>query len=133
MLQRCAGVNTGNTGLQFAPIIYTNTIYNTAGSLPLRYAIDTPPSTYFADLRKTLGLNNAVYGVMNSAADQMLSDTMKTFNIFLEREEMADLSAGVLTRAALEGKNSRLKKIKGRGVHFHRWRPAQIIFCGMDR
>jgi len=77
-------------GLECLPIIYTNTVYNAGGSLLLRYAIDTPPSTYFADLRKTLGLNNAVYGLVNSAADQGTSGSM-TISDALSNLSLADL------------------------------------------
>lgn len=41
---------------------------------------------------------------------ELLGETMRTFNIFLEREEMAGLAVdGVPTLAALDGRNSRLK------------------------
>ncbi len=79
-----------NMGLECLPIIYTNTVYNAGGSLLLRYAIDTPPSTYFADLRKNLGLNNAVYGLVNSAADQGTSGSM-TISDALSNLSLADL------------------------------------------
>ncbi|AYL42249.1 hypothetical protein [Citrobacter freundii] len=65
-----------NMGLQCLPIIYMNTVYNAGGSLLLRYAIDKPPSTYFADQRKKLNLNNPVYGLVNSAADQGTSGAL---------------------------------------------------------
>jgi hypothetical protein len=46
--------------------------------------------------------------------EELLGETMQQFNIFLEQEEMAGLSVdNVPTRAALEGKNSRLKQEKG--------------------
>ncbi|EPR0420073.1 hypothetical protein ACUZIT_001593 [Enterobacter hormaechei] len=79
-----------NLGLECLPIIYTNTVYNAGGSLLLRYALDTPPSTYFADLRKSLGLNNAVYGLVNSAADQGTSGSM-TISDALSNLSLADL------------------------------------------
>lgn len=42
---------------------------------------------------------------------QLLGDTIKEFNVFLEQEEMAGLGIdGVPTQAALMGVNSRLKK-----------------------
>lgn len=63
-------------GLQCLPIIHTNTVYNAGGSLLLRFAADTPPSTYFSDLRKSLKLNVATYGLMSSAADQGTSGSM---------------------------------------------------------
>lgn len=47
-------------------------------------------------------------------SDEQLADTMREFNLFLEREEMAGLDVdGVPTKAALEGRNSRLKKKRG--------------------
>ena len=79
-----------NMGLQCLPIIYTNTVYNAGGSLLLRYAIDVPPSTYFADLRKTLGINNPIYGLVNSAADQGTSGSM-TISDALSNLTLADL------------------------------------------
>lgn len=77
-------------GLECLPIIYTNTVYNAGGSLLLRYAIDTPPGTYFADLRKNLGLNKAVYGLVNSAADQGTSGSL-TISDALSNLTLADL------------------------------------------
>lgn len=77
-------------GLECLPIIYTNTVYNAGGSLLLRYAIDTPPNTYFTDLRKKLGLNKAVYGLVNSAADQGTSGSM-TISDALSNLTLADL------------------------------------------
>jgi hypothetical protein len=45
---------------------------------------------------------------------ELLGETMRSFNIFLEREEMAGLSVDkVPTHAALEGRNSRLKIEQG--------------------
>lgn len=45
---------------------------------------------------------------------ELLGDTMRTFNIFLENEEMAGLSVDdVPTLAALDGRNSRLKQKYG--------------------
>ncbi|CAD6037140.1 hypothetical protein [Escherichia coli] len=79
-----------NVGLEYLPIIYTNTVYSAGGSLLLRYAIDTPPSTYFADQRKKLNLNNPVYGLVNSAADQGTSGSM-TISDALSNLSLADL------------------------------------------
>ncbi len=48
------------------------------------------------------------------AGGELLGETMRTFNIFLENEEMAGLAVdGVPTLAALDGRNSRLKKKYG--------------------
>ncbi|MCY1699669.1 hypothetical protein OVA10_16620 [Lelliottia sp. SL45] len=77
-------------GLESLPIIYTNTVYNAGGSLLLRYAIDTAPGTYFSDLRKRLGMNDAVYGLVNSAADQGTSGSM-TVSDALSNLTLADL------------------------------------------
>ncbi|MCS4265021.1 hypothetical protein [Serratia sp. BIGb0163] len=45
---------------------------------------------------------------------ELLGETMRSFNIFLEREEMAGLAVDkVPTHAALEGRNSRLKVERG--------------------
>lgn len=74
-------------GLELLPIIYTNTVYNAGGSLLLRYANDNPPSTYFSDMRKKLGLNTPVYGLIDSASDQgtsggmAISDALKNLSL----------------------------------------------------
>ncbi|QQN36614.1 hypothetical protein JHW33_08395 [Rahnella aceris] len=48
------------------------------------------------------------------AGGELLGDAMRTFNIFLENEEMAGLAVdGVPTLAALDGRNSRLKQKYG--------------------
>lgn len=77
-------------GLECLPIIYTNTVYNAGGTLLLRYAIDTPPSTFFAEQRLKLGLNKVVYGLVNSAADQGTSGSM-TLSDALSNLTLADL------------------------------------------
>lgn len=77
-------------GLESLLIIYTNTVYNAGGSLLLRYAMDMPPGTYFSDLRKKLGVNDAVYGLVNSAADQRTSGSMNISDA-LSNLTLADL------------------------------------------
>lgn len=58
-------------------------------------------------------INHIQYGAPLTSGEQ-LGETMRSFHIFLEQEEMAGLSVdGVPTQAALEGKNSRLKKEYG--------------------
>lgn len=43
-------------------------------------------------------------------SNELLGETMRSFNIFIEHEEMAGLAVdGVPTQAALDGRNSRLK------------------------
>lgn len=77
-------------GMQCIPIIFTNTVYNAGGSLLLRFATDTPPSTYFADQRKKLNLNNPIYGLVNSATDQGTSGSMSISDA-LSNLSLADL------------------------------------------
>ncbi|EGT3137589.1 hypothetical protein JDW24_003623 [Salmonella enterica subsp. enterica serovar Uganda] len=79
-----------NLGLECLPIIYTNTVYNAGGSLLLRFAMDTPPSTFFADQRKKLNLNTPMYGLVNSAADQGTSGSMAISDA-LSNLSLADL------------------------------------------
>lgn len=58
-------------------------------------------------------INHIQHGAPLASSDQ-LGDTMRNFHLFLEREEMAGLSVdGVPTQAAIQGKNSRLKKEYG--------------------
>lgn len=58
-------------------------------------------------------INHIQYGAPMPGGE-LLGETMKAFNVFLEGEEMAGLSVdGVPTLAALEGKNSRLKIDRG--------------------
>lgn len=58
-------------------------------------------------------INHIQHGAPMSGGE-LLGETMQTFNIFLEQEEMSGLSIdGVPTQAALDGKNSRLKLERG--------------------
>lgn len=97
------------------------TTYEVAEDLQERYGL----FTHFWDLHKTqivsevgntLGhavINHIQYGAPMPGGE-LLGETMKAFNVFLEGEEMAGLSIdGVPTQAALEGKNSRLKIERG--------------------
>lgn len=63
-------------GLECLPVTYRNCVYNLGTSFLLRFAEDTPPSTYFKDKRKELEINKPSYGLMNSAADQGTSGSM---------------------------------------------------------
>lgn len=58
------------TGLESMPALYRACVYNLAGSFLLNFASDTPPSTYFSDLRSKMGLGKKISGVMTSASDQ---------------------------------------------------------------
>jgi hypothetical protein len=59
-----------------SPLIYTLAVYNLGGDNLINYATDTPPSTYFADLRKSYGVGNFVAGVITSAGDQGTSGSV---------------------------------------------------------
>lgn len=56
--------------------IYTLAVYNLAGDNLVNYAQDTAPSTYFADLRKSFGMNSFVGGVIQSTGDEGTSESM---------------------------------------------------------
>ncbi|MGP0902098.1 hypothetical protein [Serratia sp. CY76391] len=58
-------------------------------------------------------VNHIQHGVP-MVGNEMLGETMRTFNIFLEQEEMAGLP-GVPTGAAIRRENARLKSGKGKG------------------
>lgn len=59
-----------------SPLIYTLTVYNWAGSTLLQYQQDIQGQTFFADLRKSFGINSFVAGVINSAADSSTSESL---------------------------------------------------------
>lgn len=79
-LRRCydAALELVNVGMGLCrlPTIYTNTVYNAGASLLLNYGNDTPPSTYFADARKKLGIGKLITGLMSSASDQGTSGSI---------------------------------------------------------
>jgi len=79
-----------HVGLERLPIVWMNTVYNLAASLLLNYANDSPPSTYFADLRKKLGIGNYVAGITSSASDQGTSGSLTISNA-LNNLTLADL------------------------------------------
>lgn len=58
------------------PSIYALAVYNLAGDNLINYAMDVPPSTYFADLRTLWNINAFVPGVVQSAADVSTSTTL---------------------------------------------------------
>lgn len=74
-------------GLECLPVIYRNCVYNLGASFLLHFADDTPPSTYFADLRKKLELGKLSSGLMSAAADQgtsgsvVISDAMSNLTL----------------------------------------------------
>jgi hypothetical protein len=59
------------------PPIYVHAVYNYAADRLVNMAMDEPGKTYFADLRKQLGLNSATPGVIQSSSDQGTSQSFK--------------------------------------------------------
>lgn len=53
-----------------SPLIFMLAVYNLAGDNLVNWAMDTPPSTYWADLRKSFGILNFTGGVVSSAGDE---------------------------------------------------------------
>lgn len=68
------------------PNLFAVAVYNLAGHFLVTFAQDTPPSTYFADLRKKYGLNTFTGGVVSSTSDNGTSESM----------DMADFIKGLL-------------------------------------
>lgn len=64
------------------PTLYAQAIYNLATDNLINFAPDTPPSTYFADLRKNMGLNSFIAGVISSSSDQGTSQSLDIPNFF---------------------------------------------------
>jgi hypothetical protein len=56
--------------------IYALAVYNLAGSQVINFAPDQPGRTYFADLRKTLGISTFTAGVVSSTSDQGTSTAL---------------------------------------------------------
>jgi len=56
--------------------LYTLAVFNLGGSLLLHSALDVPPSTYFADARKELGIGALSAGMVSSASDESTSSTL---------------------------------------------------------
>ena len=63
-------------GVPAQSMLYTFAVYNLAGSNLINYAQDTPPSTYFTDLRATLKIGNFVPGVISSSSDEGTSQSL---------------------------------------------------------
>jgi hypothetical protein len=59
-----------------SPSIYAMAVYNLAAALLVEFAQDTPPSTYWSDLRSKLGINSFQFGLITSAADQGTAESM---------------------------------------------------------
>ena len=53
-----------------SPTVYAFAVYNLGCALLLEFAQDIPPSTFWSDLRNSLGINSFNFGIIESAHDQ---------------------------------------------------------------
>ena len=67
------GLTNANLAL---PSLYAYAVYNLAGDRLVNLAQDIAPSTFFADLRKSLGLTSFVSGIIQSTSDEGTSESM---------------------------------------------------------
>jgi hypothetical protein len=63
-----------------SPSIYAAAVYNLGGDRLVHMAQDTPPSTYWSDLRKKFGVGTFSPGFTTGAADQGTSQSMTILN-----------------------------------------------------
>lgn len=77
-------------GLETLPHIFVDAIYSCSASYLINYAQDTPPDTYWTDIRKSLGIGSPSYGIINSASDQGTSGSV-TISQALSNLSIADL------------------------------------------
>lgn len=77
-------------GLECLPHIFVDAVYSCAASYLINYAQDTPPDTYWATIRKSLGIGLPSYGIINSASDQGTSGSV-TISQALSNLSIADL------------------------------------------
>ena len=66
------------------PSIYAVAVYNLAGDYLVNFAPDQSAQTYFADLRKSFGVNSFVSVVINSTSDEGTSESMTVPKAFDE-------------------------------------------------
>lgn len=59
-----------------SPDIYTLTVYNLGGSNLLQWQQDITGQTFFADARKSYGINNFVAGVISGAGDVSTNESL---------------------------------------------------------
>ena len=78
--------------LQVQPLVYMLAVYNFAGDRLINFAQDQAGSTFFADARTTLGINNFQAGVVASAGDQGTSGALVVPEFF-QNLTMADLQS----------------------------------------
>ena len=56
--------------------LYSQALNNLAGDNLVNFAQDTPPSTFFTDLRKSLNMATFVPGVISSSSDEGTSESL---------------------------------------------------------
>ena len=75
-----------------SPLLYTQAVYNLGGDILVNIAQDVPPSTFWADLRESLGINNFTPGFINAANDEDTSAAL-LIPMNLQNLTIADLQA----------------------------------------
>jgi hypothetical protein len=75
-----------------SPLLYTQAVYNLAGDILCNNAQDVPPSTFWTDLRKGLGLNSFTPGFINAANDEDTSAALLV-PLNLQNLTLADLNS----------------------------------------
>ena len=65
-----------NQALTGVPDLYTLAVYNLGADNVVRFAPDQIGQTYFADLRKSLGVNSFQPGVTSSTSDEGTSESL---------------------------------------------------------
>ncbi len=73
-----------------SPLIYMLMVYNLGGDNLVNYAQDTPPSTFFTNLRATMKIGNFVAGVITSASDNGTSESIEAPD-FMKQFTLANL------------------------------------------
>jgi hypothetical protein len=61
-----------------SPILYYQAIYNLGGDILVNITQDVPPSTYWANLRSSLGTNSFIPGMINATNDEDTSAAILT-------------------------------------------------------
>ncbi len=76
--------------ISVSPSLYDLAVYNLGTDFLLNWCPDTPPSTYFTDVRKTMDLAGFVAGPVTSTSDEGTSSSF-TIADFFKGLQMSDL------------------------------------------
>ena len=76
--------------------LYEIAVYNLGGAFLVEFAQDTPPSTYWTDLRASLGINSATFSMMQSA-----HTTQASIKCFVYTGRHVSLKAYVIVRIGI--------------------------------